>query len=210
MTKEALTYLAAADPVLARIIAEVGEFKPRSGEPSFEMLARSIVFQQLAGKAALAIWNRLLTRAGSPLTPAAVLALRTPTLRKIGLSKQKASYLRDLAKRTASGEIDFSKLDSLSDEEVIATLTAVKGIGVWTAHMFLMFALRRPNILPVGDFGIRSAMKKHYRMRDLPSPKRMQKIAKTWHPYCSVACWYLWRSLDVKPPESEKPLDIEK
>ena len=207
---DALKHLSAADPVLARIIADVGDFKPRPGEPTFETLARAIVFQQLAGKAALTIWNRLLDRAGAPLTPEAVLKLRMPTLRKVGLSKQKAGYLRDLAKRTVEREIDFAALDSLSDEEVVVTLTRVKGIGVWTAHMFLMFALRRPNVLPVGDFGIRNAMRKHYRMRKLPDPKRMHKIAKSWHPYCSVACWYLWRSLDVKPPEAEKPLDIEK
>jgi DNA-3-methyladenine glycosylase II len=209
--KQAIQHLTASDPVLARIIAEVGAFNPRRAEPTFEALARSIVFQQLAGKAALAIWNRLAERTGAPVTPEAVLKLRMSTLRKIGLSQQKAGYLRDLAKRTVEGEIKFAALHALSDDEIIATLTRVKGIGVWTAHMFLMFALQRPNVLPVGDFGIRSAMKKHYRMRDLPSPKRMQKIARTWHPYCSVACWYLWRSLDVRPPAPEaKPLDIEK
>src|SRR5207248_4610953 len=157
-------------------------------------------FQQLNGRAALTIWNRLAEKAGSPVTPEGILKLRTPTLRKIGLSQQKASYIRDLAKRTASGELNFDALPALTDEEVIATLTRVKGIGEWTAHMFLIFALRRPNILPTGDYGVRAAMKKAYRMRHLPSLKRMQKIAKSWHPYCSVAAWYLWRSLDVVTP----------
>src|SRR5207237_7719815 len=124
------------------------------------------------------------------------------TLRKIGWSQQKASYIRDLAKRTASGELNFAALPALDDEEVISTLTAVKGIGEWTAHMFLIFALRRLNVLPTGDYGVRAAMKKAYRMRDLPSPKRMQKIAKVWHPYGSVAAWYLWPSLAVVQPAS--------
>ena len=207
---EAITHLRAADPVLAAIIERVGDYRPREGHPTFETLARAIVFQQLAGRAALAIWNRVVERAGSPVTPAGILKLRMPTLRKIGLSQQKANYLRDLAKRTASGEIRFQALAALSDQEVIATLTQVKGIGDWTAHMFLIFALKRPNILPVGDYGVRAAMKKAYRLRELPDPKRMHRIAKCWHPYCSVASWYMWRSLDVKPPEPEQKLDIEK
>ena len=198
--QQAIQHLRNCDPVLAAIIDRIGPFTPREGAPTFEALARSIVFQQLSGRAALTIWNRLAEKAGSPVTPEGILKLRTPTLRKIGLSQQKASYIRDLAKRTASGELNFDGLPALSDEEVIATLTRVKGIGEWTAHMFLIFALRRPNILPTGDYGVRAAMKKAYRMRDLPSPKRMQKIAKSWHPYCSVAAWYMWRSLDVVTP----------
>jgi 3-methyladenine DNA glycosylase/8-oxoguanine DNA glycosylase len=119
-----------------------------------------------------------------------------PSLRKAGLSKQKISYIRDLAQRTASGEVNFARLPEMNDEEVIATLTSIKGIGEWTAHMFLIFALRRPNILPTGDFGVRTAIRKHYRKRKLPTPKQIEKLAKNWHPYCSVAAWYLWRSLD--------------
>jgi DNA-3-methyladenine glycosylase II len=207
---EAITHLCANDPVLAAIIERVGDYRPREGHPTFETLARAIVFQQLAGRAALAIWNRLMESTGSPVTPEGILKLRMPALRKIGLSQQKANYLRDLAKRTANGEIKFDQLHALSDEEVITTLTQVKGIGEWTAHMFLIFALKRPNVLPVGDYGVRAAMKKAYRLRELPNPKRMQKIARSWHPYCSVASWYMWRSLDVKPPEPEKKLDIEK
>jgi len=198
--QHAIQHLRNCDPVLDAIIERVGPFTPRDAAPTFEALARSIVFQQLNGRAALTIWNRLAEKAGSPVTPQGILKLRTPTLRKIGLSQQKASYIRDLAKRTASGELNFAALPALSDEEVIATLTQVKGIGEWTAHMFLIFALRRLNVLPTGDYGVRAAMKKAYRMRDLPSPKRMQKIAKVWHPYCSVAAWYLWRSLDVVTP----------
>lgn len=193
----AISHLRAADPILAAIIEQVGPFSMSYREPAFPSLARAIVFQQLNGKAALTIWNRLEEKTGSPVTPEAVLKLRMPILRKVGLSKQKAGYLRDLAKRAASGEIDFAALPLLPDEEVIAALTQVKGIGVWTAHMFLMFALQRPNVLPTGDYGIRAAMQRHYRLRSMPEPNRMLKIAKTWHPYCSIACWYLWRSLDA-------------
>ena len=123
-------------------------------------------------------------------------------MRGAGLSKQKLSYLRDLAERTQRGELDFTLLPELSDDEVIARLTQVKGIGVWTAHMFLMFALKRPNVLPVGDLGIKTAIRKHYKKRKLLKPEQMEKIAKCWEPYRSVACWYLWRSLDVKTPEA--------
>jgi DNA-3-methyladenine glycosylase II len=116
----------------------------------------------------------------------------------VGLSKQKSSYLKDLAAKAAAGTLDFSRLQELPDEEVIEHLTQVKGIGVWTAHMFLMFSLRRPDVLPTGDYGVQVAMKKHYRKRKLPKPKDMEKIARAWAPYRSIACWYLWRSLDIK------------
>ena len=119
-------------------------------------------------------------------------------LRGVGLSKQKSSYLKDLSAKTAGGQLDFAKLPEMADDEVIAHLTQVKGIGVWTAHMFLMFSLRRPNVLPTGDYGIQMAMKKLYKKRKLPKPKDMEKIAKPWEPYRSVACWYLWRALDIK------------
>ena len=128
--------------------------------------------------------------------------LSVEQMRGAGLSKQKLSYLRDLAERTQRGELDFTLLPELSDDEVIARLTQVKGIGVWTAHMFLMFALKRPNVLPVGDLGIKTAIRKHYKKRKLLKPQQMEKIAKCWEPYRSVACWYLWRSLDVKTPEA--------
>ena len=130
------------------------------------------------------------------LTPQAILKLTPGKLRKIGLSRQKSAYILDLARRTHEGSVVFETMHQLNDQEVIDHLTAVKGIGVWTAHMFLIFALRRPNVLPTGDLGVRSAIRKAYRLRDLPKPVKMEKIAKRWHPYCSVAAWYLWRSLD--------------
>lgn len=166
-------------------------------QPDFQSLVRSIVFQQLSGKAATTIFNRLIDKFGrEPLTALEILKLNDADLRGLGLSRQKASYLQDLARRTDSSEIAFSDLGTLPDEEVIEHLTRVKGVGVWTAHMFLIFALRRPDVLPTGDLGIRSAIKQVYRLRKLPDAAKMEKLAKNWRPYCSVACWYLWRSLD--------------
>jgi DNA-3-methyladenine glycosylase II len=195
--EHAIKHLRSADPVLAAIIERVGPCKLSYREPVFETLVRSIVFQQLSGKAATTIFNRLVEAAGGKLSPEAILKLRTPTLRKVGLSKQKASYIRDLATRAQAKKIDFEALPALSDEEIIAALTKVKGIGVWTAHMFLLFALRRENVLPTGDLGVRAAIRKLYKKRSMPSPKQVEKIARGWHPYCSVASWYLWRSLEL-------------
>jgi DNA-3-methyladenine glycosylase II len=180
---------------MAGIIASVGPFKPSYHEPTFRALARSIVFQQLAGAAARTIFNRLEAACGGDVTPASILKLSDAQMRAVGLSKQKLSYIRSLAELTQSGEIDFEKLPSMSDEDIIEHLTRVKGIGRWTAQMFLMFALQRPDVMPHVDFGINSAIKKHYRKRKL-KPPHIDKIAKSWQPYRSIACWYLWRSLD--------------
>jgi DNA-3-methyladenine glycosylase II len=168
------------------------------GPVEFHSLAEAIVYQQLNGKAAVTIFNRFAALAGEPLTPEGILKLTDEQLRSVGLSKQKSAYLKDLAAKTAAGQLDFRRLPELSDEEVIQHLTQVKGIGVWTAHMFLMFSLRRPNVLPTGDYGVQMAVKKHYKKRKLPKPKDMEKIARAWEPYRSVACWYMWRSLDIK------------
>ncbi|MGH7390175.1 MAG: DNA-3-methyladenine glycosylase family protein [Candidatus Rokuibacteriota bacterium] len=196
----ALDHLTRSDPVLAAIIARVGPFAISYREPTFETLARAIVFQQLNGKAARTIWQRLVDAGGGePLTPDAVRRLRLPALRRVGLSRQKASYVRELARHTADGTLDFAALPAMSDDEVIAALTQIKGIGVWSAHMFLIFALRRHDVLPVGDYGVRAAIKKLYRKRKLPAPRDMERLARSWRPYCSVACWYLWRSQDVPP-----------
>jgi DNA-3-methyladenine glycosylase II len=196
--RKAINHLKKADPILAGIIEKVGGCKMNYDEPAFASLAEAIVYQQLHGKAAATIFKRLTDLAGEPLTPEGVLRLSAAEMRGVGLSKQKLSYLRDLAGKTESGELDFTGLSELSDEDVIKRLTQVKGIGVWTAHMFLMFSLRRPDVLPVGDLGVQMAIRKHYRKRKLPKPAQMEKIAKCWSPYRSVACWYLWRSLDIK------------
>ncbi len=196
--RRAILHLKRADPVLATIIERVGRFSMNYDEPAFHSLAEAIVYQQLHGKAAATIFKRLTDLAGEPLTPEGILKLSEEQLRGVGLSKQKLSYLRDLAAKTQIGDLDFTRLADLPDAEVIKQLTQVKGIGVWTAHMFLMFSLRRPDVLPTGDLGIQMAMRKHYGKRKLPKPMQMEKIAKAWSPYRSVACWYLWRSMDIK------------
>ncbi len=196
--RRALTHLKKTDPVLRAIIEQVGPYRMDYDEPTFHSLAQAIVYQQLHGKAAATIFGRLAALTGNPLTPVAVLNLSEEQLRAVGLSKQKLSYLRDLAAKAHAGVVDFASLPRLPDEEVIRQLTQIKGIGIWTAHMFLMFALLRPNVLPTGDLGIQMAMRKHYRKRKLPKPAVMEKIARSWEPYRSVACWYLWRSLDIK------------
>ena len=196
--RKALNHLKKSDPVLRAIIGSVGPCRMEYSSPEFCSLAEAILYQQLNGKAAATIYKRFTALAGEPPTPEGILKLSDEQLRSVGLSKQKSAYLKDLAAKTASGLLDFSKLAELSDEEVIEHLTQVKGIGVWTAHMFLMFSLRRPNVLPTGDYGVQMALKKHYRKRKLPKPKDMEKIARAWEPYRSVACWYMWRSLDIK------------
>ena len=196
--RKAVLHLSQSDPVMRAIIDRVGPCRMEYGEPEFHSLAEAIIYQQLNGKAAVTIFKRFAALVGEPLTPEGILKLSEEQLRSVGLSKQKSSYLRDLAAKTHEGKLDFGRLPKLSDDEVIEHLTQVKGIGVWTAHMFLMFALRRPNVLPTGDFGVRMAMKKYYKKRNLPKPDQMEKIAKAWEPCRSVACWYLWKSLDVK------------
>jgi DNA-3-methyladenine glycosylase II len=196
--RKALNHLKKSDPVLREIIERVGPCRIEYASPEFHSLAEAIVYQQLNGKAAVTIFKRFAALAGEPLTPEGILRLTDEQLRGVGLSKQKSGYLKDLAAKTAAGLLDFSRLPDLSDEDVIRHLTQVKGIGVWTAHMFLMFSLKRPDVLPTGDYGVRAAMKKHYRKRKLPQPKDMEKIARAWAPYRSIACWYLWRSLDIK------------
>jgi DNA-3-methyladenine glycosylase II len=196
--RKAINHLRKSDPVLRRIIERVGSCRIDYGPAEFGSLAEAIVYQQLNGKAAVKIYERFAALAGEPLTPAGILKLSDQQLRSAGLSKQKSAYLKDLASKTQDGLLDFSTLHDLADEDVIKHLTQVKGIGVWTAQMFLIFSLKREDVLPTGDYGVQAAMKKHYRKRKLPKPKEMEKIARAWSPYRSVACWYLWRSLDIK------------
>lgn len=185
------------DPVLARIIDRVGDYSIQFRDPSFDSLVRSIVSQQLSGKVATVIFARLAAAVpDGRLTPENILKLRTERMRKLGLSGQKTAYIRDLAKHAKRGRISFADLPGMPDEQVIEHLTQVKGIGVWTAHMFLIFALQRPNVLPTGDLGIRSAIRKAYVLEELPGIAEIEQLAGRWHPYCSVASWYLWRSLE--------------
>jgi DNA-3-methyladenine glycosylase II len=141
-------------------------------------------------------FDRLAAAAGQPMLPEAVLKMRPTRMRTLGLSKQKITYIRDLARQARSGEVDFAAMAAMADDDVIRALTAIKGIGVWTAHMFLIFALRRPNVLPVGDLGIRAAIRKAYGFEELPTPAEIEHLARPWHPWCTVASWYLWRSME--------------
>jgi DNA-3-methyladenine glycosylase II len=195
--RKAILHLKNADPVMRSIIERVGAYKIQHREPSFETLVRSIVYQQLSGKVASVILGRLIALLpDGEVTPAAILKLTPVRMRKAGLSKQKTAYIRDLARKTNKGIVKFETLGKMTDVEVIEHLTQVKGIGVWTAHMFLMFALRRPDILATGDLGVRIAIKKAYELAELPLPKQVEELAVGWRPYSSVAVWYLWRSLD--------------
>lgn len=197
--KQALDHLTAADPVLRHVIEGVGPYGIEFLEPNFQTLVKAIVLQQLSGKVAGIIFDRLIAATGARrLTPEAVLKLRTPKLRSIGLSKQKIAYIRDVARRIVRGELDLAGLAGLPDEEVHRTLTAIKGIGPWTVHMFLIFALRRLDVMPSGDLGIRVAIRQVYGLTETPSPAEVDQLARKWRPYCTVASWYLWRSLEAK------------
>jgi DNA-3-methyladenine glycosylase II len=194
--RKAILHLKKSDPVMRAIIDRVGAYKIQH-RPSFETLVRSIVYQQLSGKVASVILGRLIALLpGGVVTPDAILKLTPARMRKAGLSKQKTAYIRDLARKTNKGHVKFEALPDLTDLEVIEHLTQVKGIGVWTAHMFLIFALRRPDVLATGDLGVRIAIQKAYELAELPLPKQVEELAAPWRPYSSVAVWYLWRSLD--------------
>ena len=196
--RAATRHLRRVDPVLAALITRVGPCRfaaDRRGTP-YSALVESILYQQITGKAAAAIHGRLTALVGRVHPrPQDVAALSDAQLRGVGLSRQKVAYLRDLTARVQDG-LPLGRLSRLSDEAVILALTQVKGIGRWTAEMFLMFRLGRPDVLPADDYGIRKAMQRAYRRRGLPKAPWMRKIAEPWRPYRTVACWYLWRSVD--------------
>jgi DNA-3-methyladenine glycosylase II len=194
--KEAIEHLKRADPVLSAIIDRVGEYRIEFRSPDFETLVKSIIYQQLSGRVASVIFGRLAKAAGGKITPATVLKLRPSRMRTLGLSGQKTAYIRDLARHTRTGAVSFDHLAGLTDQQVIEQLTQVKGVGPWTVHMFLIFALRRNDVLPTGDLGIRNAIRKAYGLAELPLPVEVEALAERWRPYCTVASWYLWRSLE--------------
>ncbi len=205
-TRAALAHLRASDPVLARMIERAGALEDvRDGRPDrddhYGALVRAIVGQQLSVRAARAIYARLIERfGGRPPTPAEILAQDPDELRAAaGLSRAKVAYLRSLAEHALSGELELERLGQLDDDSVIAELTAVKGLGVWSAHMFLMFQLERPDVMPVGDLGIRRAIEIAYGLDGLPDTERMHEISEPWRPHRTLACRYLWRSLRNEP-----------
>ena len=203
----ALRFLKRVDPVMATLIRQVGPFQIRVNRRRFQALARAIIFQQLAGHAATAIYLRFvaLFPGRSFPTPAQVLALSDDQMRPAGISRQKALYLRDLAAHVANKSLNFHRFASMTDDQIIADLTRVKGIGRWTAEMFLMFNLGRPDVLPLDDLGLRSAAKQVYHLTELPSKRELEQMGERWRPYRSVASWYLWQSTRIVLPSAPAP-----
>lgn len=201
--KEATAYLAKVDPVLAPLIqtAPVPRIEPHKNY--YQELVESIVSQQLSVKAAATIMKRFVDLFPGDGFPAAdqILTKDIEELRSVGLSRQKASYIQDLAVKVLDGSVKFNHLDALSNDEVIAELTQIKGVGVWTAHMFLLFCMGRLDVLPVGDLGIKNGIQRLYNLKAAPTPEDIEKVAKKykWHPYESVASWYVWKCLDNEP-----------
>jgi DNA-3-methyladenine glycosylase II len=205
VSDEVLEHLGRSDDVMSALIEEHGPLdleKRRSGRPAdaYGALLRSIVGQQLSVKAARSIYERLTDMfGGTTPTPKELLAADPETVRSVGLSRPKVSYIRSLAQHVEDGELHLGSLDEMSDDEVIAELTAVKGLGEWTAHMFLMFHLRRPDVLAVGDLGVRRAVERQYGLEGLPDAETLERLAERWRPYRTLACMYLWHSLDNAP-----------
>lgn len=198
LVRRGMSHLRQHDPVLRGVIDQVGPFSLKLQGARFPMLVRSILSQQISGKAARSIELRLRERLRPRrITAESILALTPEELRTVGVSPQKARSLHDLAGRVAGGEVRLSRLSRLTDDEVIAELVQVRGIGVWTAQMFLMFSLGRPDVFPYDDFGIRSALQRLHGLPNLPDRQTSQQLATPWRPYATIASWYCWRSLEL-------------
>jgi DNA-3-methyladenine glycosylase II len=195
--------LARRDPVMRDLMRACGPCKlaERQHTDPFKALIRAIVGQQLSTKAAATIFGRFEGLFDAFPNAAQLAAMPDERLRSVGLSGQKTGYLRDLSRRIEDGSLPIDALDRMDDEGVVATLTQVKGVGRWTAEMFLIFRLHRPDVLPVGDLGIVKAVQRAYKLRKAPTPDRLTRIGEAWRPYRSVACWYLWASLNNAPAE---------
>ena len=202
--------LARRDPVLRDLIREHGPCGLADAQHTdpFRALVSAIISQQLSTKAAATIKAPLDTLVGGQLTAQRLAAVDDDALRSVGLSRQKIAYLRDLSARVGNGDLALDALDAMTDDAVVEALTSVKGIGRWTAEMFLMFRLHRPDVLPLGDLGIVKAVQRAYGMRKVPTAARLTKLGEQWRPYRSVACWYLWASLDNKPQIDEGRVPI--
>jgi DNA-3-methyladenine glycosylase II len=193
--------LSRRDPVIRDLMRRYGPCGLADAQHAdpFRALIHSIISQQLSTRAAATIESRFRALFGGVPTPSQVTATPDAQLRAVGLSGQKVKYIRDLCRRVEEKSLPLTAFDVMSDDEVIAALTQVKGIGRWTAEMFLMFRLHRPDVLPVDDLGIVKAVRQAYGLRTLPTPKRLIRLGESWRPYRSVACWYLWASLDNTP-----------
>ena len=196
--KAARLHLQKSDPVMKRIIKQVGPFTGKTMRDRFLSLVRSIVSQQISVAAARTILGRLEELVlPESISPESLSGHTIESLREAGISKQKASYILDLTDKVSSGAVNLKSISRRSDEEVIAELIQVKGIGVWTAQMFLMFALGRMDVLPTDDLGLQNAVKSAYTFRGDLTKQKFEKIATEWRPYATVACWYLWQSLEL-------------
>ena len=193
--RRGLRHLRKSDPIMRDVIRKAGPFRLNLRHDRFHALALAIVSQQISGKAARSIWEKLKGIA-DPLSPERIRQLTVEELRMAGLSKQKASYLVDLSEHVSEGKLNLKRIGRLSDEAVIESLVAVKGIGIWTAQMFLIFSLGRLDVLPHGDLGVRTAIQKLYGLDELPNRDTCHRIAERWRPYASIATWYCWRSLE--------------
>jgi DNA-3-methyladenine glycosylase II len=200
LVRRGIRHLQRVDPVLGAHIEQAGPFRLKAERRRFVALARSIVAQQISGKAASSIWKRL-QQAVKPghISPATIAAMSPEQLRAAGISPQKARYLHDLAARATDGSLRLQRLSRLANDEVIAELTQVKGIGVWTAQMFLMFSLCRIDIFAPDDLGLRAAIRRLYELEELPDRQRSLAIAEPWRPYQTIASWYLWRTSEENP-----------
>lgn len=200
MSKKAIAHLRTADPKLGAVIDRVGPYRPgyRTEGTHFDAVVRSIVYQQLSGAAAATIHGRVMAMYGAaPPTPAQLLKTPVERLRAAGLSGRKVEYMHALAKQVTTRVLPIETLHELGDTEVIDALTQVKGIGRWTAQMFLLFRLKRPDVLAELDLGLQKGLQKVHGLRSMPTPKRLAKIGERWAPWRSVASWYLWRSLEL-------------
>jgi len=196
----ATRHLRKSDPVMSRLIDQVGPFQLKLERDRFRMLVRSIISQQISTSAARSIRTRLEAAvAPSPITAEALIRKSVAELRAVGLSSQKVAYLQDLAQKVVDGEVRLNRLGRMSDEDVIVELTRIKGIGVWTAQMLLIFSMGRLDVFPHADLGIRGAIRNLYKLKDLPDKRRSEEIAGPWRPYATVASWYCWRSHEVLP-----------
>jgi DNA-3-methyladenine glycosylase II len=194
-----IRHLRRADPVMGGLIRKAGPFELKRRKDRFHALVSSIISQQISGSAARSIRQRLFDHvAPEKLTAENLCCISPDVLRKLGLSPQKATYLLDLANRVACGELRLARMARLSDEAVIEELTKIKGIGVWTAQMFLIFSLGRLNVFPHDDLGVRTAIRNLYDLEELPDKTTSHRIAEPWRPYASIASWYCWRSLELK------------
>lgn len=195
---KARRHLSRRDAILKPLIRTIGPCTLRLSDDCFATLVRSIVSQQISTKAARAIGGRLLEKVGR-FEPKRILAASADDLRGAGLSANKQRSIRDLAEKCRDGVVPLKKLAGMADADVIATLTQVRGIGVWTAEMFLIFSLGRPDVLPVGDYGLRAGVQKHYQLADLPKKQELIELTEDWRPFRSVGTWYIWRSLGGVP-----------